>query len=188
MNKINAYIEQFFPLIKNAFIPALLFALSLICFYTFHEISLSSLTTLHCAFYIISFISFMILLYFNQRKPVFYILMMLLSYILINILKNKYNQDYATTSYYISLCFFLPLNLLAFYFVPDNRLLCRTNVFLLLAIFVQFSIGEVLGHHDFRLNITFFEGHLGNLSSLGLILFLITLITFLSKPPKMVLS
>ena len=184
MNKINAYIEQFFPLIKNIFMPALLFALSLICFYALHEISVSSLTTLHCSFYIISFISFMILLYFNQRKPAFYILMMLLSYILINILKNKYNQDYATTSYYISLCFFLPLNLLAFYFIPDNRLLCRTNVFLLLAIFLQFSIGEILGRYDFRLNLTLFDGHLGNLSSLGLIFFIITLTTFFIKASK----
>lgn len=184
MNKINAYIEQFFPLIKNILMPAFLFTLSLICFYAFHEISLTSLTTLHCAFYIISFASFLILLYFNQLKPVFYILIMALSYILINILKNKYAQDYAATSYYTSLCFFVPLNLLGFYFIPDNRLLCRTNVYFLLAIFVQFSLGEIFGKYDFQLNLTFAEGHLGNLSILGLIIFLITLTIFFLKASK----
>ena len=184
MSKLSAYIEQFFPLIKNIFIPACIFCISIISFYAVDTLSNTSLYTLHYSFYIVSFSSFMILLYFNQRKPVFYILLMTLSYIIINILKNKYNQDYATTSYYINLCFFLPINLLAFYFIPENRLLCRTNVFLLLAIFIQFSIGEILGKYDFRLNLTLLNGHLGNLSILGLILFLVTLTVFFLKASK----
>ena len=39
MNKINAYIEQFFPLIKNIFVPAVLFALALVFFYAFENFS-----------------------------------------------------------------------------------------------------------------------------------------------------
>ena len=162
-------------------IPASLFALALIFFYSTDELSVTTLYTLHAGIYLISFAGFLILLYFNQRKPAFYILMMLLSYVLINILKNKYNQDYATTSYYIGLCFFLPLNMLSFYFIPNSRLLCRSNVYLLLLIFVQFSIGEFLGAKDIRLNITLWEGHIGNLSSLGTVIFLISGITFFIK-------
>ena len=184
MNKINAYIEQFFPLIKNIFVPALLFGLALIFFYAFENFSIVTLQSLHISFYVISFAAFMTLLFFNQRKPVFYILMMVLSYVLINILKNKYNQDYTTTSYYISLCFFLPINLLGFYFIPNNRMLSKTNVYLLLLIFVQFSIGEFLGASDIKINLNIMDGHLADISILGLFLFMITIITFLFKASK----
>ena len=184
MNKINAYIEQFFPLIKNIFVPAVLFALALIFFYAFENFSFITLQSLHISFYVISFAGFLTLLFFNQRKPVFYILMTVLSYILINILKNKYNQDYATTSYYISLCFFLPINLLGFYFIPDNRMLSKNNVYLLLLIFVQFSIGEFLGASNIKINLNLLNGHVADISILGLFLFMITIVTFLFKASK----
>lgn len=178
MNQLSANVERIFPLIKNILIPAILFGTALICFYAFGQISASSLTFLHMAFYTTSFISFMILLYFNQRRPAFYILLLVLSYVLINYLKNSFGTDYATTPYYINLCFFLPLNLLAFYFIPPTRLLIRMNVFLLLALFAQFSVGELLGHLDFRINLSLFDGHFGNISILGFILFIITLTLF----------
>lgn len=178
MNQLSANVERIFPLIKNILIPAILFGTALICFYAFGQISASSLTFLHMAFYTTSFISFMILLYFNQRRPAFYILLLVLSYVLINYLKNSFGTDYATTPYYINLCFFLPLNLLAFYFIPSTRLLIRMNVFLLLALFAQFSVGEFLGHLDFRINLSLFDGHFGNISILGFILFIITLTLF----------
>lgn len=178
MNHLSANVERIFPLIKNIMIPAFLFGTALICFYACGQIPPIPLTFLHISFYTISFISFMILLYFNQRRPVFYILILVLSYVLINYLKNSFGADYATTPYYINLCFFLPLNLLAFYFIPSTRLLIRTNVFLLLALFAQFSVGELLGHLDFRINLSLFDGHFGNISILGFILFVLTLTLF----------
>lgn len=178
MNQLSANIERIFPLIKNILIPAVLFGTALICFYAYGSIAPASLTFLHISFYSISFAGFMILLYFNQRRPVFYILILTLSYVLINYLKNNFGADYATTSYYINLCFFLPLNLLAFYFIPSTRLLVKMNVFLLLALFAQFSLGELLGHLDFRINLGLFNGHFGNLSILGFVLFIITLTLF----------
>lgn len=178
MNQLSANIERIFPLIKNIMIPAALFGIALICFYAYGSFSPSSLIILHSAFYTISFVSFMILLYFNQRRPVFYILLLTLSYILINYLKNSLGADYATSSYYINLCFFLPLNLLAFYFIPSTRLLVRMNVLLLLALFAQFSLGELLGHLDFRLNLSLLDGHFGNISILGFMIFIITLTLF----------
>ncbi len=109
---------------------------------------------------------------------------MSLSYILINIFKNTFGIEYTTTSYYINLCFFLPLNLFLFNFIPNNKLLCRTNVYLLLAIFVQFSICEFLGKENFKLNITLLDGHIGDLSILGFLCFASSLVLFLIKSSK----
>lgn len=184
MKKLSIYWEKIFPLIKNIFIPAILFTIALLSFYGSPDFSAASLKTLHYSFYLLSFASFMVLLYFNQRKPAFYILLMSLSYILINIFKNTFGIEYTTTSYYINLCFFLPLNLFLFNFIPNNKLLCRTNVYLLLAIFVQFSICEFLGKENFKLNITLLDGHIGDLSILGFLCFASSLVLFLIKSSK----
>ena len=123
----------------------------------------------------------MVLLYFNQKQPVFFILFVALSYILINFFKNFFGENFATSAYYINLCFFLPINLLIFGFLPQNKLLNKSNVFLLLAIFIQFSINEFLGRADFKINLRLFNGHIENISSLGFILFIITSVSFLIK-------
>lgn len=178
MNRLSAKFERILPLIKNIFLPAGLFGIALICFYAWNTVSVPTLKTLHCAFYIAGFAGFMILLYFNQRRPAFYILLMSLSYIIINHLKITFGADYQTTAYYVNLCFFLPANLLAYHFVPNNRLLVRTNIFLLLAIFAQFSLGEFLGPADIKINIDIFNGYFGQISILGFLLFLIALTVF----------
>lgn len=181
MNRLSAKIEQILPLIKNIFIPAGLFGTALICFYAWNTAAIPTLKTLHYAFYILSFAGFMILLYFNQRRPAFYILLMVLGYIIINCLKTALGADYQASPYYINLCFFLPVNLLAFYFIPDSRLLIKMNIFLLLAIFTQFAAGEFLGQSGIQINLGISDGYFGNISMLGLILFTITLIVFFVK-------
>lgn len=179
--KPSLNMEQILPLIKNVFIPSALFGIALLCFFAYGQIAPASLTTLHCAFYIISFSSFMVLLYYNQSKPVFYILTFVLSYILINHLKNTLGADYATSSYYINLCFFIPLNLAIFYFIPNHRLLTRLNVYLLLGLFLQFSIGEFLGSSGFKINLNLLSGHLADISILSFVLFVVTLSLFFMK-------
>lgn len=181
MNKLSLFIERIVPLIKNIFIPAALFTAGIIVFYAYGHISPVSLKTLHTLFYLISFASFMTLLYFNQSKPVFYILITGLGYILINYLKNLYGSEYADTSYYTNLCFFLPLNLCIFYFIPNGKLLSRLNVYLLLGLFAQFSAGEFLGRHDIKINLTLLDGSFGSLTGLGLLLFTLAALIFIIK-------
>ncbi len=184
MNKVSIYMEKIFPLIKNMIMPSIIFATALIFFYSSPKLSISSLKTIHYTFYILCFISFMVLLYFNQRKPTFYILLTSLTYILINIFKTKYGAEYNTSAYYINLCFFLPINLFLFSFIPNNKLLCKNNIYLLLAIFVQFSIAEFLGKENLKINITFSDGHIGDLSILGFLLFSATVLFFLIQSAK----
>ena len=181
MNRLSAKIERILPLIKNIFVPAGLFGTALIAFYGWDSASAATLKALHYAFYLAGFASFMILLYFNRRRPAFYVLLMILSYIIINRLKTVFGSDYNTTAYYINLCFFLPANLLAFYFIPDNRLLIKMNIFLLLGIFIQFSIGELSGQAGIKISLGSFEGYFEYISMLGAVLFIVTLSVFFIK-------
>lgn len=123
----------------------------------------------------------MTLLYFNRSKPVFYILITGLAYILINYLKNFYGNDYVASASYINLCFFLPLNLGIFYFLPNRKLLSRLNVYLLLALFAQFSLAEFLVRHEIKINLTIPDAYFGNITALGFILFTLLAVIFIFK-------
>lgn len=150
--KYAAQIEKIVPLIAPVFIPALIFAAALFGFYLYSPLSAATNMTFHVIFYMTGFACFMILLYFNRRKPVFFILCAAVSYILINIIKNKYGTDYIPEPAYQNLCLFIPLNLALFYFWPQQRLLTRTNVWLLLVIFGQYALGEQLTRAGINLN------------------------------------
>lgn len=94
----------------------------------------------------------MILLYFNQNRPVFLILCAVLSYLLINFLKNKYGTAYADNAGFQNLCFFAPINFALFAFWPNGRLMNRHNILLLLLIFIQYTLAEQLSRHAISLN------------------------------------
>lgn len=74
MLKLNISLEKILPLLKNTFLPALVFSAGVIGFYAANPFPESSLLTLHSLFYVLSFAAFLILLYFDSRKPVFFIL------------------------------------------------------------------------------------------------------------------
>ncbi len=178
MIKLQENLGRILPLIKNIFVPAGLFCFGLLCFYACGNISPATQNFLHLAFYGISFVSFMILLYFNKTRPVFFILLITLSYIVVNCLKNFYGGNYTVSPYYLALCLLLPLNFALFYFIPDHRLMTRINVYLLLGIFALFSLGEFVGHSEIRLNLNLETGYFGNVSILGFTVFIITLTIF----------
>lgn len=118
MLKLNISLEKILPLLKNTFLPALVFGAGVIGFYAANPFPESSLLTLHSLFYVLSFATFLILLYFDSRKPVFFILITVLSYILINYVKKNGGESYQSSAEYLNLCFFLPLNLTIFTFCP----------------------------------------------------------------------
>lgn len=125
-----------------------------------------------------SFISFLILLYFNSRKPVFFILILFLSYILINYFKKVHGLNYYNSADYLNLCFFVPINLAIFYFLPNQRLLKKENVYLLLSVFAQFAIAEKLSLNELAPAYNFGEKITSGLNLLSISLFAIMLISF----------
>lgn len=181
MLKFSFNIKQGISLIKNTFIPALFFACGLLTFYGYVELSENTMLSLHYAFYAFNFINFLILLYFNRRKPSFFILIIMLTYILINYLKRTFGEEYFTTPAFINLCFFLPLNLAFFYFYPPKLLLTKESVYFLLGLFVQYSVAEQLSQNNISLGYNFSSLPHNGLNNLSLILFLLLfLATFIS--------
>lgn len=96
--KILAQLEKIFPLVKNLVAPALIFGCCLLAFYLNGSFADATNMTLHSLFYLLGFASFMVLLYFNQSKPAFFIICASLSYVLINFLKYKYQGEYTSSN------------------------------------------------------------------------------------------
>lgn len=150
--KLLPRLEKIIPLIRNIFIPALLFAAALFGYYLNGSISSGMALTLHGLFYFLSFTAFMTLLYFNQSQPVFFILCSVLCYVIINVAKNKYGTAFLENPAYQNLCLFAPLNFALFYFLPNRRLLKRHNIYFLLAVFIQYAVAEHLSKNGISLN------------------------------------
>ena len=178
MLKLNISLEKILPLLKNTFLPALVFGAGVIGFYAANPFPESSLLTLHSLFYVLSFATFLILLYFDSRKPVFFILITVLSYILINYVKKNGGESYQSSAEYLNLCFFLPLNLTIFYFLPGGKLLRKENVWLLLSVFAQFAVAEKLSAAGLAPAWNFSDTPSSGLNGLSLIFFALMLCAF----------
>lgn len=170
MHKFIYNIQQILPQVHNSLLPALIFALALLGFYLYGHISSESMLTFHVAFFAINIVSAGILIYFNQRKPILYLLVVSLSYMLINYFKKRYSLDYLSSPAYLNLCFFVPLNLCLFYFWPNRRLLTRYTVYWLLLIFAQFAIAEKLTAQSVAITVNLSSDTI-NLNSLSMTLF-----------------
>ncbi len=144
MRKFIHNLQQILPQVHNAQLPALIFGLALLGFYLYGDISTDSMLVFHGLFFFWAVASFAILIYFNRRKPVFYLLATVLAYILINAFKRLYSLDYLSSPAYQNLCFFIPLNLGLFYFCPNRRLLTRNTVYWLLFILAEYALAEKL--------------------------------------------
>ena len=178
MLKPNISLDKILPLLKNTFLPALIFGAGIVGFYAAEPFPEAPLLTLHSLFYVLCFTVFLILLYFDTRKPAFFIFITLLSYILINYIKKTYGDDYQTSAEYLNLCFFVPVNLIFFYFLPENKLLCKENVWLLLSVFAQFAIAEKLSAAGLAPSWNLDGVSADGLNSLSLLLFLLMLSAF----------
>ncbi len=180
MKKLTAWLQGIFPLLQNMFLPALLAMGAIIWFYAHDGISPAARMTLHHLFYLLSFASFLILLYFNQNKGIFFILCLVVAYTLLNRLKYTAPQTFSDTPEYLNLCAILPLNLTLFYFLPEQKLLNRRNVYLLLTFFVSYAIGERLSRSGIALTFENLPGF-GSLSGFGLLAFISALLAFYGK-------
>jgi len=168
------------PQIKNSLLPALIFACAFLGYFLYGEISPLARRNLHLIFWLSNLSVLGILSYFNRRKPIFFTLITILSYVLINCLKRKYSLDYLSTPSYINLCFFVPLNLSLFYFLNSSKLLMTKNIWWLIFIFSEFTIGEHLNTANITISFnTPVDGI--NLNSLSVLLFLAFLLAAFIK-------
>lgn len=168
------------PQIQNSMLPALIFACAFLGYYLYGEISFLAKHNLHFIFWGSSVLALFGLFYFNRQKPLFFMLTIILSYMIINQLKRTYSLDYLSSSQYINLCFFAPLNLILFYFIRDKRLFCRQSFGFLLLIFTEIALGEYFDKTNIFIS---FNSEVDgiNLNTLSVLLFLILLISAFIK-------
>lgn len=176
MRRFLRNLRLIMPQIQNSLLPALIFACAFLGYFLYGEISPVARYNLHLIFWGANILCFVILLYFNRSKPFFYLLTIIFSYIIINRLKRYYSLDYTSTTAYINLCFFVPLNLAWFYFGNTHKLLSKRTVWILTIFFTEMAVGEYLDRLNFAIAFNSSVDGL-NLNSLSISLFLIVIIS-----------
>lgn len=177
MRHLLSQLEKFFPLLRNSTLPAFLFGLCLLCFYGGSPFEAASIINLHLAFCILSLLCFLILVYFNRSKPSFFLLIIFSSYILINYLKTSTHGDNLSTAAYLNLCTFISLNIALFYYLPEQKLLTRQSVYILLFLFFEYTIGEHLSRAGISLIPQAESGSTNGLESINLLIFALVLLS-----------
>ncbi len=153
MRKLTQKIEKILPSVKDGLFPTAFFGIATVCFFLSAPFSTTTLTIAHSLFYTVALGIFMALLYFNRSKPIFFTFCIVISYILINHLKINLGEQYLLSAEYQNLCLFLPINLLLFYFLPNQRLSSNKNGILLLSLFLEYAIVEQLSKQGINLNL-----------------------------------
>jgi len=155
LKKVAGYLKQIVPLMQNSLLPAFFLCVALIFYFSLEPFDKSVLQFFHLGFFAVNFITICLLVYFNQSRPLFYILVMMLSYMLINYLKYQHGIIYYLTPGYFNLAFFAVAGLLFFYFLPNRRLCNKETVGFILIILAAFSLGEQMGNQNISIDFSF---------------------------------
>lgn len=180
MLKFFKHLSLILPQIQNSLCPAFIFACAFLGYFLYGEISPFAKNNLHILFWVTNFLCLAILIYFNRQRPIFFLLTTIIAYIIINNLKQKYSLDYLSTNGYINLCFFVPINLILFYFLPERHLFKTNNAYWLIFIFLEIALGEYLNSTEIFLSLNSSVDSI-NLNSLSVLLFIIFIICAFSK-------
>lgn len=152
--------------------PLLVFSVGLLAFLISGGFAYDYAKILHWCFYLISFISLVALLNFNQSRPLFLMAIILLSYVIINYLKKRLGIDFKTSVLYQNLAMLLPFNFLFFYIFPKHRFISRQSLVLLFLILIEYSFCEFAIRWNLVLDIMW--NKIGVISAIGAFILIIT--------------
>ncbi|MBQ8436190.1 MAG: GGDEF domain-containing protein [Alphaproteobacteria bacterium] len=172
MKKLILWFQGIFPLLHNMLLPALITTGGVLFFYAHDGLTLSARQSFHIIFYFISFAVIILLFYFNSNKGIFFILSLLIGYTCLNRIKYNYPEDFLFMPEYINLCFFMPIALLIFGSIPENKLLTKSNIYFLLLFFAVYAFGELSSHGQLSITTGFLPTG-GSISGLSLIIFIL---------------
>lgn len=133
-------LKYIFSTIKSSFLPAMLLFWGLLLFYAQNPYEFSFATILHYCFLSIASITTVLLCLSDRSKPLFSLLLGIVSYCIINTLKAQYGEEFSASAEFRCLCFILPLNFVLLYFLPQSRLLKARNKYLLLFLLIQAAV------------------------------------------------
>ena len=153
--RLQQTLEKYVPLISNMLMPLFIYGLSLIIFLLYNDLSRGVALFCHWGFYIISLLGLLILLNFNQSKPLFLIVISVVSYTAINYLKNWLGSEFHSNIWFKNIAVVIPYNLLFFYLFPKHKFICKQSLILLMMILIEYSFCEFLGRVGIDINIQY---------------------------------
>lgn len=165
--RLQQTLEKYLPTISNMLVPAIIFAFGLFSFLLNDGFSFSNSKIFHWSFYALVFINVVVLLNFNLGRSLFSTVVIAISYILINYLKNRYGNNYFETIWYEMLCILTPINLLVFYMCYSKKFLSRKSLWILAVILAEYGIVEQLGHYN--INLILFISNINIIALIGFV-------------------
>lgn len=177
--KYAGYLKQILPLMKNSLLPVLLLGTALGAYFMLAPFGEEAQRFLHVGFFLSCAASAGILIYFNRNRPLFFVLVLLIAYCLINYLKFAHGIIYNLTADYYNLCFLTAVCFLFFYFLPNRPLFSFDTVNFLIVVFAALALGEQLGRYRVGIDFSAFFCNGCGLQTFGLALFLSVLIIML---------
>lgn len=137
-------------------VPAIIYAVALFSFLVNNEFSDETNNIFHISFYVLSFISLIILLNFNINRHLFFTVCSVLTYILINCIKREYGDDYAQTVWFGYLIILFPLNLIIFYLFGKFCFISSKSLQFVMLLLLEYGVVELLGKYNINPTITIF--------------------------------
>lgn len=171
LKKFTGYLRQIIPLMQNSLTPALLLCAALVTYFALEPMPPQLLRVLHIGFFAINLFSIALLAWFNQNRPIFYILVCMLAYMLINYLKYQHGVIYYLTPDYLNLAFFTASGLLFFYFLPKRPLFSDETICFTLIILGALSLAEQMSRQQIGIDFSFSRCNSCGLQDFGLLLF-----------------
>ena len=169
--KFTGYLKQIVPLMQNSLIPALILYAALTVFLTVTPFNPKALHFLHLGFFMVCFASVGILTFFNHNRPLFFILVLMIAYMLINYLKYAHGIIYNLSVDYFNLCFLTAVSLMFFYFLPNRPLFSQDTVNFTLIVFAALALGEQLSRYQIGIDFSRFVCNGCGLQTFGLAMF-----------------
>lgn len=152
LKKYGYYLRQILPLMRNSWLPATVLLAAVCGYMLFEPFSETVQNIFHCIFFALNITGIILLAKFNRNRPLFFIIIMMLSYISINYLKYSHGIIYYLTPAYYNLVFLSASGLLFFYFLPNRPFFSADTVNFLIIIFAAVSLSESLSNSDIKLD------------------------------------
>ena len=169
--KYVGYIKQILPLMKNSLLPALLLYMAVGGYLALTPVAEEWQHFFHVGFFAAVLASVAVLLFFNRNRPLFFLVVMVVCYCLINYLKYTHGIIYNLSGDYDNLVFLTVVCLLFFYFLPEQPLFSRDTVNFIVVIFAALALGEHLGRFGISVDFSRLLCNSCGLQTFGLILF-----------------
>jgi len=156
--------------------PALLLGLALTAYLLFEPFHDQILAELHIGFFAVNIITIGFLVKYNQNRPLFFVLTLVLCHISINYFKHLHGVIYYTSPDYLNLTFLAASGFLFFYFLPNRPLSSKDTINFLIIIAAAMTLAELLNRHGISLDYSLFDYMPHGLQMTGFILFTLFII------------